>query len=394
MNTAIDQIGNKDCTGCFGCYNICPKGAIEMRIDKEGFYKPWINSDLCDSCGVCQNVCPVMTVPLLVGVDSPQSFAAWSDDIEKRMMSSSGGVFQEIAKVIIDEGGIVFGVAWDDSFLPHHIQVDAVESLYCLAGSKYVQSKVGTTYNEVLNNALIGRKVLFSGLPCQTSALINYLTYNNAYIKNVYTVDLICHGVNSLIVYKSWLNYITKGKEINFITFRDKSSGWSNFNVMISYGKNEERKQYKKVFRRDVFYWGYLSNLYLANACYNCKFAKVPRTSDITLGDFWGVPAHLRDERGVSIVLINSKKGNELISQTNGLILNKVDISLAKKGNPRLCSGKYKQPRQREKIINTVQDQEFAKVKRLIEREKLKNEITRLLKMPLRILRTIPEIVR
>jgi len=394
MNTAIENIGYENCCGCFGCYNICPKNAIRMVIDPMGFYKPRIDTQLCNDCGVCQKICPISTAPLSAKEDNWLSFAAWSSDIKTRMMSSSGGAFQEIAKVIIDKGGIIFGVAWDDLFLPHHIQVDTVETLYCLAGSKYVQSRVGMTYNEVLKNALIGRKVLFSGLPCQTSALINYLIYNNANMENIYTVDLICHGVNSLTVFESWLNYITNGKGINSITFRDKSSGWSNFNVVISYGKNEEGKEYKKVFHRDIFCWGYLYNLYLAKACYNCKFAKVPRASDITLGDFWGVPAHLRDERGVSIVLINSMKGNELISQTNGLVLNKVDISLAKKGNPRLCSGKYKQPRQRERIIKTVQDKGFDQAKRLIEREKIKIEIGRTLKIPFRILRKIPEIVR
>lgn len=191
MKPAIEVIGYEKCAGCFACYNACSFNAIDMKISDEGFYIK-VNEIRSKN------------------ISSPESFAAWSKDDDTRISSSSGGVFTELALNIIEKGGVVFGAAWNSDFLVEHICVEFVEELPLLKGSKYIQSNIDNSYKRVLEELKKGKSVLFSGTPCQVAAL---KTFTNS--DHLITVDLICHGVPSIVAFKKYLEYRNQGKKIN-----------------------------------------------------------------------------------------------------------------------------------------------------------------------------------
>ncbi len=336
MKSAIELINNNDCAGCYSCFNSCPQNAISFRLNNEGFLVPSINNEKCIECGMCQKYCPIIENQLTENLDIPISFAAWSKNAQTRIKSSSGGVFTEIAKVVINEGGVVFGVAFDNFFKAKHISIENEEDISLIRGSKYVQSHVDDAYEKAVSIALKGRPVLFSGTPCQIAAL-NLFIRSNPGIE-IYTCEVICHGVPSESVFRSYLNYLSKLKnsEVKEFSFRDKTLGWKKFGTKIIFNNSDE---YFLMHRKDPFMIGFLRNIYLRPICYDCPFAKIPRFSDITLGDFWGVPKELDDHRGVSAVIINTPQGEKLFDKVSNV--DKVKVSLGKiaSHNIRLVNG-------------------------------------------------------
>jgi len=336
MKPAITIIGDNDCTGCYGCFNICPQKAIDMYLNNEGFLCPSVNNVKCIKCGICQKYCPIIGNQLPENLDIPLSFAAWSKDDQTRTKSSSGGVFTEIAKIVIKEGGVVFGVTFDNSFKAKHISIETEEDISLIRGSKYVQSHVNDAYERAVSIALQGRTVLFSGTPCQIAAL-NLFIQSNSGIE-IYTCEVICHGVPSESVFRSYLDYLSqlKNSEVKEFSFRDKTIGWKKFGTKIIFYNGEE---YFCMHRRDPFMIGFLRNIYLRPICYECPFAQIPRVSDITLGDFWGVPKELDDPRGVSVVIINTPKGQKLFEKVSNVDKVKVSLDQITSHNTRLVNG-------------------------------------------------------
>jgi len=386
MVSAIDLIGIQKCSGCFGCFNACPYDAIEMIISEEGFYIPHVNKDKCANCGICQRVCPVISVAPLDRFPKPITYAAWSRNNKIRLTSSSGGIFSELANIILEHNGVVYGVVWNERFYPVHVRVtkDEKEILEKMRGSKYVPSYVGDAYKRVIRDLSEGRKVLFAGTPCQVAALNNFVGCLEKVDKShLYTVDVVCHGVPSLIVWRRYFEYISKkmgGRKIISVKFRDKSAGWSNLTLRIEF---DNGLHYVRSWLLDWFCWGFLSNYYLNNICYDCPFSRIPRQGDITLGDFWGVPKELHDERGVSIVLVNSKKGKELIEEmSKRVVLVPVEFEEVIKGNLRILTGKLKKPKQRERIIATARRNGFEAVIRKLMLERFKNAIFFVIRNP------------
>jgi len=352
---AIEIIGYEICTGCFACQNACPKAAIEIAENDFGFYYPKINEN-CERCGICQNFCPVLNPRPSAG--EPKFYAGWSRDEETRIRSSSGGIFPEIAKYILENGGVVFGVGWDEKLNARHLKVDKIGDLSKLAGSKYVQSYVGSAYRETLKEAE-NKKVLFSGTPCQTAAL---RSFGNS--KEIVTVDVVCHGVPSNLAFRKYLSFLERkfGKRVVNVSFRDKKEGWENFHVV---SRLEDGSEIRRHHQLDPFFRGFLFNLYLRQSCYSCLFCSIPRFSDITLGDFWGVPKDLRDRRGVSVVIANSKKGEKILSDLLNLgriELVEVPKEVATKGNPRIIDGKYAVPKERESILRRLKETDFEEI--------------------------------
>ena len=346
MGPAIEKIKEK-CAGCFACYNVCPQNAINMELSPEGFYIPKLN-ETCTDCGLCEISCPVLSYPQLKRYPTPITYASWSKDEKVRMKSSSGGVFSELAKTIIEKGGVVYGVIWDNNFFPKHERTTNEKTLEKMRGSKYVPSYVGDAYNKVVEDLKNGKFVLFSGTPCQVAALNKIIEIKNVDNTKLFTVDIVCHGVPSLLVFQKYLRYVSKGKIIENVSFRDKETGWSKYQVKIRF---EDGSFYTSKHYEDPFFIGFLQNLYLNTICYECPFSKIPRQGDITLGDFWGAPKNLKNEKGVSIVLVNSKKGAKLLEQVKRLELVEVPINIAVKENPRITSGKLSKPEKREKIF-------------------------------------------
>ena len=326
----IDWIGNmgivlfenkKTCCGCSACASICPKGAIEMKPDDQGFIYPVVDSKLCVSCGACKKVCAYQNKNLLH--EPLQAYAAVNRKQEQLAKSASGGVFAAVATYFLENGGVVFGASLDfenGQPIPHLIGIENIEQLERIQGSKYVQSAVEETYKQARQNLNEGKKVLFSGTPCQIAGLYGYLKkdYNN-----LWTIDVICHGVPNAKFFNDYLGVEAKkrgGVPIGY-SFRDKKRGWGmNARLDLKSQSGKEKSVYipaRLTSYNTLFLDG---DIYREN-CYKCPYARKERVADMTIGDFWGIerehPELLKqnefDERkGVSCIIVNTENGIEL----------------------------------------------------------------------------------
>ena len=307
------EIQNRgDCSGCAACAAACPRQAIEMNADQEGFLYPVINSAKCIDCGICDNMCQAKN--MIKRKREPLAYACWNKNDSVRMCSSSGGVFYVLAEFIIAHGGVVFGAAFDEELMVRHVAVDSMDQVYRLQGSKYVQSIIGRTYIEAKKLLDEGRYVLFTGTPCQIDGLLHYLCHD---YELLYTQDIICHGVPSPIVWKRYLNYQEQQYKKPLVreplpSFRRKEEGWKRYSISLSFDKDIE---YRKYHKEDCYMQAFLKNLSLRPSCYECHSKTKIRNSDITLADFWGIEHMLPemfDNKGTSLVLTNSEKGKHL----------------------------------------------------------------------------------
>ena len=219
----IEITEKSNCCGCTACANKCPRNAIKMVEDDKGFLYPYIDRKKCINCGLCDKVCPIINKRKTENY--PKAYAAINKDEKIRLNSSSGGIFSALANYILEEQGIIFGAAFSDDFLVKHIMIDNKDDLYKLRTSKYLQSSLGDIYKEVEKKLNEGKKVLFTGTSCQINGLYGYL---NKIYENLYTQDIICHGVPSPKVWKNYLKY-RQEKDLESptkINFREKTIGW------------------------------------------------------------------------------------------------------------------------------------------------------------------------
>lgn len=332
----------KDCCGCGACFNICPKKAISMIEDQYGFIYPRINNELCIDCGMCKRVCSYQNknennFPI-------STFAAVTKNEQILKKSASGGVFTTLALQMLEENGVVFGAAFDNSWNLSHTMIDNPESLYKLQGSKYTHSSTGSSYSLVRSYLENGIKVLYSGTPCQIAGLYGFLGKD---YENLITVDLICHGVPSNKMFQEYIKHLEKnenGKVINF-TFRDKSIGWGkNGSADI---KRNEKVYFKKLWESESSYFYYFSkNLLFRENCYSCKYASSNRPGDITLGDYWGIershPEYLKkngfvEKSGISVIIANTQRGLNYIKLNHSILnLKESEFKKASSYNSRL----------------------------------------------------------
>lgn len=294
------------CSGCGLCSNVCPTKAITMPINKEGFYHYKIDEKKCIECGICIKQCPVLNYKNENKINERKVYAAYIKEKSILMNSTSGGVFSALAKYIVSKNGVVIGATLDEKV--KHISVDNEKEIKSLRGSKYLQSFTGDIYNEAKKHLNKGKLVLFTGTPCQCSAMRKMISHDNLYI-----VDIACHGVPSYKVFDK-ANMDRFGNKISGI-IRTKNKSWTNFlNEYYINGK----LTHKTVASKDSFLMGFTKNYYLNDICYKCKFSDAPHSSDITIGDFWGINKSnprffLKNrDRGVSVVIINNSKGEEL----------------------------------------------------------------------------------
>lgn len=360
----IDIIDKKQCCGCGSCVQKCPKQCISLQEDSEGFLYPKVDKVECVDCGLCTKVCPLLNQsskikPLKV-------LAAKNTDEKERMDSTSGGVFLPLAKEIIAQGGVVFGAVYDECWEVHHVFAEKIEDVYPMMGSKYVQSRIENTYEEAENFLKQGREVMFVGTPCQIAGLRTFL--RNKEYPNLLTVDFVCHGVPSTGVWRRYLaetysGYNAKSKQsrlqaaagknsvlysslnatspIGDIKFRDKTeSGWKKFRFVVL-KKSALKADKNSVLSSDIHYQniymkGFLTNIYLRPSCYDCKCKNGANHCDLSLADFWGINTvnpSFDDDKGVSLVLVFSEKGNSILERLKLEVWNS-DIETAKKFNP------------------------------------------------------------
>lgn len=310
----ISCVNKNECCGCASCYNVCPVSAITMIEDEiEGVLYPVVDKERCIDCGACVRGCPSLNTLNpndKMPQDDPVCYAAIANDNNIRENSSSGGIFSLLAQNILENGGVVFGAAFDDLWEVEHIKITTVEELSKLRGSKYLQSKIAFTYKEVKAELQTGKKVMFSGTPCQCEGLASYLGKK---YDNLYLVDFICHGVPSPLVWRKYVELRGHNKQITSISFRNKNISWEMFLLELVFTNSSK---YMQDLQHDTYMRGFLRNLYLRSSCYHCNYRKQNRITDITLADFWGVDnviPGMNDHRGTSLVIVQSDKGADLL---------------------------------------------------------------------------------
>lgn len=300
----VHSVAPEDCCGCSTCFNICPVQAITMQEDREGFKYPKIDERSCINCGKCEKACPVLHAETAGRTLHPAFYAVWNRQDEARLSSSSGGVFRVLAEDVLADGGVVYGAAFDVHNRLRHVRAESADALVPLTGSKYVQSEIGTAFCQVRADLKNGRRVLFTGTPCQVAGLYAFLGGDDA---NLLTADVLCHGVPSPAVFERYLESLGVGEKCR-IEFRNKDNGWKKYEVVVGDRVHE-------TFRANAYMKGFLSNLYLRPSCASCRFVGCRRPGDLTLGDFWGAGNFRKrydDDKGTSLVLLNSPKARSI----------------------------------------------------------------------------------
>lgn len=303
----------ESCTGCAACANRCPRGAIDMIPDSEGFAVPRINSAVCVECGLCVRACPQLNPSRLNPPMGKSVYAAWATDDAIRLTSSSGGLYSLLAAEVIRQGGLANGVAFDRDFNLTHRLVDCIEGLAALRGSKYVQSDVGRIYCEVENALGAGRPVLFISTPCQVAGLQAFLGRD---YPQLVTCDIVCHGVPSPTRFKAMVAEAVRDNGVaNPVDFRFRDyERWDYHPVVV----DSEGKTFGSVMASD-YLKSFLSGVSCRQCCHSCRFATFSRVADLTIGDFWGLgswtPFTRADKKkGVSLLLVNSPRGWKLLN--------------------------------------------------------------------------------
>lgn len=368
-NSTIDLL-NKHyrCTGCRMCAQICPVKAINMKENEEGFFEPIINKKKCIKCGLCLKRCPQLNdVEIVDKIDNTKVLAVKNRNLKELKKSSSGGIFSVLARYVIENNGAVYGACFNDKFKLEHIRIEKQESIYKLRGSKYLQSNIQNTFELVKSDLNNDINVLYVGTPCQIAGLKNYLgkSYDNLLL-----IDILCHGVPSQKIfdeYIAWLGKKNKSKVIGY-DFRNKEkSVWElGYIPKINFENGKSKYIYGN---SDIYITSFLNGNTLMEACYNCKYTNKERISDITIGDFWGVNEiypELYDEKGISLVLINTVKGNKVISDIKSdIFIKEIEIERVLKYAQPLCKT-IERPRNRDtdiiKIIGNLKDSKISNV--------------------------------
>ena len=304
------------CTGCAACVSVCPTGSIYMKEDREGFLQPYIDTKTCIGCHKCEKTCPILN-PIEIPTDfETQAYAAINKDEDVRMRSSSGGMFHALAKWTIEQGGVVFGAAFEGIHLKHQY-TELQEGLVPFMGSKYIQSDTSVSFSQAKSFLNNGRWVLYSGTPCQIAGLKKYLHLE---YEKLVTIDLICHGVPSASIWEKYITRLIKkieATEISNIQFRtkDMSTGQDDtlnfYHTFFFMDKNGERKQYKKYWKEDPFFQFFMRHIF-RSSCYRCKFRYINTScADFSIGDCWNAREdhpQMPAKKGISTILCHTEK--------------------------------------------------------------------------------------
>ena len=301
------------CTSCQLCSAICPVDAIEIKLDIEGFYKPFIDDKKCINCGKCISVCNKYDNSIIMSNEHKKVYAAKSKDKNILLNSTSGGIGTHLAEQLIKEGYKIVGVTYNYKLdIAENIIIEKAEDLYKIQGSKYIQSYSEKIYKEIFKN-LKDEKYAVFGLPCQIYGIDRYLKKINKR-ENFVLIDLFCHGCPSLNLWTKYLNF-TKQKynllEIKTVEFRSKKKGWHEFIISIL---DKKGQKFISKNEQDGFFRLFFSNKILNKSCYECKLRSTLNYADIRLGDYWGTEYEL-DTEGVSAVVLVTENGKQIFEK-------------------------------------------------------------------------------
>ena len=360
------------CSGCSACLNICPKNAITMKENDEGFLYPEINQEKCINCGLCRKICPSLNKQINNYKKECYGFINKNTLIQKE--SSSGGVFTALAEEVLKNNGIVYGATKDNSQNIYHIKITNIKDLQKIRGSKYVQSNLKSLFQEIKQKIQAGgdNLILFSGTPCQINGLKLFLgkDYNN-----LITISVVCHGVLSSKILKKYLKEIEENnnQKITDVKFKSKRNGWHNSSIEYIFNKDSIVNK----FIDDPLMWLYLNNYILRESCYQCSCKGKNNLADIIIADFWGVEIkypNYFDNNGVSAIIINSEKGKNLfekIKEKNCVF--SASLKNIKEYNPMIFKSASK-PFERNCIFNNLEKNSFRIMKELYNsKEKIKS---------------------
>ena len=337
MLTSYLQTGQSQrCYGCRACEEICPKGAISMCQNSEGFLYPIVDINKCIDCSLCYTICPYDNPPTMQ--DPVRAYAMQYLKKNRLMKSSSGAAFPAIADYIKDKGGYISGCIFNDEIKAIHVVTKDMDIIARMSGSKYVQSDTLNVYTEIKELLERNEQVLFSGTPCQVAGLLRFLKKD---YKNLITIDLICHGVPSPQLLKEYLSSTYKDKVVE-LKFRDKEkNGWcSQGNVKLESETKKIRFKTISPYTDSYYQYYYLKNSVSRMTCYECKFSTKKRVADFTIGDYWNIRDVLPDlnpKDGISVVLVNSQKGLEILDDISANVtLYETSVNDAVNGNGNL----------------------------------------------------------
>lgn len=323
----VCEVGS--CTGCFACLQKCPKAAIKIGYDENSKTIPIVDKALCVNCGLCKKVCPINQK---IELSTPKiCYAMWTRNEQDRKLCSSGGISTGLARYFIENKGSVFGVGElkNDCF-----EIQSAENeneIVKFIGSRYVQCSTGNSYVEVNSKLKAGQLVLYVGTPCQIAGLKGYLGKEYT---NLYTVDIICHGVPPMTYLMNYVREQCPNQKIGGISFRGK------YDFKLSVYDESGTIIYQKPCREDIYFDTFLDALTYRDNCYECRYAKTERVADITIGDFWELDKNSLQNQydgRISAVLVNTDKGMELVEQSKDyFVLEERDIAEAVKTNDQL----------------------------------------------------------
>ena len=359
------NIQNKvDCCGCNACGDICGKHAISFVSDDEGFWYPKVDKTLCVDCSMCDKVCPIHNKANYVErYKEPTVFAAYTKDEAIRLDSTSGGIHSMLALKMYEKNAYIGGAVYNPDYTVSQIVDDNSDRLSEIRSSKYLQSNAEGVYKEIRILLMNGKNVFFCGCPCQIHALYNFLGKE---YDNLVTCDFICRGVNSPKVFLKYMEMLERQFRscATEIKFKNKKWGWHNFSLRVKF---ENGKEYCKDRYHDLFFIGYLqAGNFTRPSCYECHFKGFPQKSDITLADFWGIEKldpSMDQDKGTSLVMINSDKGMELFDSIKDKIeWRQFTMNDARAGNPAMDGSLSAAKPNREAFFNDLDKLPFEKV--------------------------------
>jgi len=375
----IEITKNEDCCGCNACTVICPKHCISMPNDKEGFFYPVVDKDVCIDCGLCEKVCPIQNKRIgdVDRFDMPIIYAAYNTNQEIRLDSTSGGIFSALADKMFDLKGYVGGAVYNNDHKVSHIVTDKREKLPEIRSSKYLQSFTDTLFTDIKRLLKSGEKILVCATPCQITGLYAYLNHD---YENLITCDFICRGVNSPKVFLKYMDMLEKkyDSKADKIKFKNKTYGWHRFSMKVDF---ENGKSYCKDRYHDLFFVGYLqSGNFARPSCYSCQFKGFPQKADITLADFWGIEKidpSMDQDCGTSLVMVNSVKGKAFYDSLGATIVSKQFTMIqASQANPAMNTSMKAVRNDREAFFEALDKYSFGEVaKKYFKSPTFKNKL-------------------
>lgn len=354
----VDSINRIDCTGCKMCQDICPADSICFVTDREGFWYPKVDYSKCIKCGKCVRKCPSLSEIRNPKAREPEVYAAWAKDNAIRLRSTSGGMFLVFAQYMREQGGMIAACKYTKNYkAAYHTIGESAEDIEEFKGSKYFQSDTEGVYKSVKAQLDAGKKVLFCGSPCQVAGLNNYMGKDN---ENLITVDFICHGINSPMVFEKYVEDCeNKYKSpVSKVHLKNKNKGWTKLGTYMEFQNG--RKYYRDRIN-DPWVNGFVGgDLFIRPCCSSCKFKEKIRVSDISIGDFWGFQSTPDNMfKGISVILTNTDKGEKYVDCVRDrLYIEKRTYNEALNGNGCLLYSS-KMGERRDEFFERIGNEEF-----------------------------------